>query len=125
MLENNYGHVIALSSMAGMVGIRNLVPYCASKFAVRGLMESLREELRETIRNTNVKFTTIYPYMVDTGLCKNPHTRFPTIFAPVATNLAATKIISAVRRNMKELSIPKYFMYLNTSLRYVGFRNIC
>ncbi|GLV43927.1 Lipid droplet subset dehydrogenase 1 [Carabus blaptoides fortunei] len=117
MLENNHGHVIALSSMAGIAGIRNLVPYCASKFAVRGLMESLREELRETIRNTNVNFTTIYPYMVDTGLCKNPHSRFPSIFAPVATDLAARKIISAVRRNMKELAIPEYFMYINTTVR--------
>lgn len=32
----NKGHVVSLSSMAGIVGLKNLVPYCASKFAVRG-----------------------------------------------------------------------------------------
>lgn len=47
MQEKNRGHIICLSSIAGLVGISNLVPYCATKFAVRGLMESLHAELRE------------------------------------------------------------------------------
>ena len=37
MIEKNHGHVVALSSMAGIVGLPNLVPYCATKFAVRGI----------------------------------------------------------------------------------------
>lgn len=32
----NKGHIVFLSSMAGVIGLKNLVPYCASKFAVRG-----------------------------------------------------------------------------------------
>jgi len=40
MQEKNRGHIICLSSIAGLVGISNLVPYCATKFAVRGLMEA-------------------------------------------------------------------------------------
>lgn len=32
--------------MAGAIGLPNLVPYCGSKFAVRGTMEALSEELR-------------------------------------------------------------------------------
>lgn len=47
MMGRNHGHIVALSSMAGMMGLRNLVPYCATKYAVRGFMESLSEELRE------------------------------------------------------------------------------
>lgn len=46
MIEKNHGHIVALSSIAGIVGFKNLVPYCGSKFAVRGMMESLCEELR-------------------------------------------------------------------------------
>ncbi|XP_015175474.1 PREDICTED: short-chain dehydrogenase/reductase family 16C member 6-like isoform X2 [Polistes dominula] len=74
MIEKNHGHIVAISSMAGMVGLSNLVPYCASKFAVRGFMEALSEELREYFKGKtcNINFTTIYPYMVDTGLCKKP-----------------------------------------------------
>lgn len=48
MVAKGRGHVIAMSSMAGMIGLNNLVPYCATKFAVRGLMEGLAEEIRET-----------------------------------------------------------------------------
>lgn len=36
MIQRNHGHIVALSSMAGFIGLANLVPYCASKFAVRG-----------------------------------------------------------------------------------------
>ena len=32
--------------MAGLCGLNNLVPYCGSKFAVRGIMESMQQELR-------------------------------------------------------------------------------
>lgn len=46
MIENNRGHIVALSSMAGVMGFQNLVPYCGSKFAVRGVQEALSEELR-------------------------------------------------------------------------------
>ncbi|CAD1474449.1 unnamed protein product, partial [Heterotrigona itama] len=74
MIQNNYGHIVSISSVAGLFGLSNVVPYCSSKFAVRGLMEALCEELRVQNENkpSNIKFTTIYPYMVNTGLCKKP-----------------------------------------------------
>jgi len=36
MIKKNYGHIVALSSIAGIVGLPNLVPYSASKHAVKG-----------------------------------------------------------------------------------------
>jgi len=36
MIKKNYGHIVALSSIAGIVGLPNLVPYSASKYAVKG-----------------------------------------------------------------------------------------
>lgn len=36
MIEKNHGHIVTLSSMAGVIGVENLAPYCATKFAVRG-----------------------------------------------------------------------------------------
>lgn len=77
MIERNSGHIVALSSMAGVMGFQNLVPYCGSKFAVRGVQEALSEELRcQSKGKSNIKFTTIFPYMVDTGLCKKVKIRF-------------------------------------------------
>lgn len=53
MLAANRGHVVALSSIAGLAGLPNLVPYCGTKFAVKGMMESLDEELRQTHSNVS------------------------------------------------------------------------
>lgn len=43
-------------------------------------MESLIEEFREEGKAPDVKFTCIFPYMVNTGLCKKPKIRFVYIF---------------------------------------------
>nr|XP_033334959.1 short-chain dehydrogenase/reductase family 16C member 6-like isoform X1 [Megalopta genalis] len=119
MIKKNHGHIVALSSMAGVVGLANLVPYCASKFAVRGLMESLNEELRSSSKDnpSNLQFTTIYPYMVDTGLCKKPRFRFTSFMPLVSAKQAVEKIVAAQRRNIREISIPAYWLYVNCFLR--------
>lgn len=31
MIEKNHGHIVAMSSIAGLVGLNNVVPYCGSK----------------------------------------------------------------------------------------------
>ena len=117
MIQNNHGHVLALSSMAGVMGLTNLVPYCASKFAVRGLMEAISEELREDARINNVKFTTICPYMVDTGLCAKPRIKFPSILSLLSPSEAADEIITAMRRNYHEVSIPRVLLNINNVCR--------
>lgn len=117
MIQNNHGHIVALSSMAGVMGIPNLVPYCGSKYAVRGLMESLTEELREDARQIDVKFTTIFPFIVDTGLCKKPRTRFPFLLGFVPAKKAASAIITAQRRNYSQVSIPSGLLYLNNLMK--------
>lgn len=53
MMEKNEGHIVALSSIAGVVGLNNLVPYCGTKFAVRGSMEALSEEIRAHSNGTS------------------------------------------------------------------------
>jgi NAD(P)-dependent dehydrogenase (short-subunit alcohol dehydrogenase family) len=51
------GHLVNLSSMAGLVGLPMQSSYCATKFAVRGLSESLSVELS----GTNVGVTVVMP----------------------------------------------------------------
>ena len=117
MIEKNRGHIVCLSSVAGLCGLNNLVPYCASKFAVRGIMEAMFEELRADPRGLNIKFTSIYPYMVDTGLCKKPKMRFENAMRLVTPAEAADSIIDAQRRGYLEQSIPSYLQYLNCYTR--------
>ena len=53
-LEQNEGHVVNTASEAGLVGVGGMGPYCASKFAVVGLSESLFHELAMSGKDVHV-----------------------------------------------------------------------
>jgi NAD(P)-dependent dehydrogenase (short-subunit alcohol dehydrogenase family) len=53
-LEQNEGHVINTASLAGLGGVPGTGAYCASKFAVVGISESLFQELLLSGKNVNV-----------------------------------------------------------------------
>jgi NAD(P)-dependent dehydrogenase (short-subunit alcohol dehydrogenase family) len=57
-------HIVNISSLSGLLGLGGQTHYCASKFAVRGFTEALRQELLET----NVKVTCVYPSYIRTSL---------------------------------------------------------
>ncbi|KAI5713217.1 hypothetical protein M8J76_015463 [Diaphorina citri] len=122
MMEKNRGHIVGISSMAGIVGLPNLVPYCASKFAVRGLMEALAEELREDARNSKIKFTSIFPFMVDTGLCKNPKIKFPSLLGLLSPKDAASHIIRAQRRGESQVAVPNGLLHVNNFCRLMPLK---
>ncbi|XP_072752932.1 short-chain dehydrogenase/reductase family 16C member 6-like [Anoplolepis gracilipes] len=114
MIKKNRGHIVAISSITGLVGTPNLVPYSATKYAVKGFMETLKEELRISSKGKSlIKFSTIFPYMVDTGLCKKPkiNKMFSSILTLNSPKDVATQIINAQRQNIIELSIPSFWLF--------------
>lgn len=116
MIKNKHGHIVNISSCAGLFGLENLVPYCASKFAVVGLSEALYQELK-LYPGCNVKTTVICPYMVDTGLCKNPVMRFKSTMQMETPEAVAAAVISAQRRGEKAITVPDWYFYLSTTVR--------
>lgn len=46
MKEAKSGHIVNISSIAGIVGVENMSAYNATKFAVKGMSESMFKELR-------------------------------------------------------------------------------
>ena len=46
MIQRGSGHIVNIASVAGKIGTPNMAPYCASKFALVGLSESLYHELK-------------------------------------------------------------------------------
>lgn len=52
------------------------------------------------------------PYMVDTGLCKKVKIRLETLMPLVNPEDAAAAIISAQRKGLQEVSIPRYLYHL-------------
>jgi short-subunit dehydrogenase len=63
-LQASRGQVVAVSSLAGLVGVPGRTAYCASKFAMAGFFEALRTELRDT----GVGVTIAYPGVVSTQI---------------------------------------------------------
>lgn len=48
MISKNQGHLVTISSVAGISGGSDLADYCASKFAVYGFHESIRLDLKKS-----------------------------------------------------------------------------
>ena len=67
MIENKSSIIINVSSGAGKSGFPNLSAYCASKFGIIGLTESVAKE----VVNNNVKVMEICPGGVDTKMIKD------------------------------------------------------
>ena len=65
--EKGKGHVINMASASGLMGVANLVAYSASKFAVFGMTEALRQETKRK-KLWDVKFTVVCPSFVSTGM---------------------------------------------------------
>lgn len=67
MLTRPEASIVNTSSVFGLMGIPSQIPYCTSKYAVRGFSESLRMELS----GTNVAVTCVHPGGIDTGIVAN------------------------------------------------------
>ncbi|TGE29085.1 SDR family oxidoreductase [Hymenobacter metallicola] len=63
MKQQQLGHIINISSIAGTTGIEKMAGYCATKFAVRGFSQSLYKE----VRNDGIKVTCFYPGSTQTN----------------------------------------------------------
>jgi len=66
------GRMIYISSVLGFVAMPFRGPYIASKFAIEGLVATLRLELR----NTNIKFSIIQPGPIESKFRQNAYKAF-------------------------------------------------
>lgn len=114
MKRQGGGRIVNISSIGGKIGVPHLTPYCASKFALTGLSDSLRGELAKD----NIFVTTVCPGMMRTGSpfnawFKGNHRDEFTWFTisdsiPVASidgRRAAWQVIDAARHGDPELVI--------------------
>lgn len=63
-LKKSRGKIVAISSLAGLIGVPGRTAYSASKFAMGGFFESLRSE----VRDAGVSVTLAYPGVVATQI---------------------------------------------------------
>jgi 3-dehydrosphinganine reductase len=78
MRQLGSGRIVLVSSQAGQIGVFGYTSYCATKFALKGLAESLQMELARD----NIFVTVAYPPDTDTpGLVEENKTK------PIVTQL--------------------------------------
>ncbi|XP_076671582.1 17-beta-hydroxysteroid dehydrogenase 13 isoform X3 [Andrena cerasifolii] len=114
------GHIVVLSSVAGLSGGAtgaSRVPLSTAQFAVQGLAESLHTELRHTNSNIMITLVHVYPFIVGAEVQRDIRLRIPSYFGTMPAAEAAKQILNGVRRNYTEFSVPGYLLYLGHVLR--------
>jgi short-subunit dehydrogenase len=106
MLQRRSGALVFISSVAGTLHVPREAVYSASKAAVEGFAETLREELR----GSGVTVTTIVPAVVATQFFDDrgePYRRrFPR---PVPAERIATAVARAIERDSPRVVVPPWF----------------
>ena len=93
MIERRQGHLVAVASIAGMIGLPGAATYSASKAAVVKLFQSLRVDLYDH----NIKATVVSPGFVDTPLITDEERA--TLKDLISAEQAAQRICKAIERN--------------------------
>lgn len=114
MIQRKQGHLVQISSAAGLVGVAQLADYCASKFAVVGLDEAVRYELKKA--QVNIATTLVCPYYINTGMFDGVKTKFPLLLPILSQEVVVKKILAAIRHRRIRLIMP-WFVYTILPLR--------
>ena len=107
MLERNRGHVCTIASAGGMISNPKMSVYAASKWGVIGWSDSVRIELQEM--KSDVHFTTIAPYYINTGMFDGVKSRIIPILKP---EYVAKRVIRAIESNKAFRGIPFGFHFI-------------
>ncbi len=103
-------HIVNISSAFGIVGVAGQAAYCASKFAVRGLTETLHEELKGTSINTSV----VHPGCINTNIVDSGEFHDDDIATDVrayftqhgcAPDKVARRIVKAIQKNQHRVVV--------------------
>ncbi len=97
------GHIVVMSSGAGLRGFPGAAAYSATKAAQRMFAEALRHELA----GTGVSVTTVYPGEIQTSLHDHEGTQMPAWYRggpnAATAEALATRIVKAVERDSRHL----------------------
>lgn len=102
MLKNNSGHIVGISSAAGIFPAPRMIDYCTSKFAARGFMEALHTELHY-LGKTGVKTTVVCPAHVNTDLFKGYN-----MGGTMSPQFVAQQVVDAVQYGRFHVYLPWY-----------------
>jgi len=132
MRQRRAGHLMAVTSMGGLMAVPGMSAYCASKFAVEGMLESIRKE----VASFGIKVTAIEPGSFRTDWAGRSMTRadrtiddYDELFDPIrAARVKASgnqlgnpvKAAEAVLTILDETEPPAHLVLGSDALRFIG-----
>lgn len=105
MKKSSFGHIINIASTAALEGMPMVSAYCASKWAVKGLSESLFRE----VRSFGIKVTCVYPGSTKTDFFRNSPGIQPHDYMLMPKDVALTMV--------QALEMPDNFHTVNLEIR--------
>lgn len=111
MIANDHGHLVCISSSAGLVGVNKLADYCASKFAAYGFAESI---FTETIvqKLKGIKTTIVCPFFINTGMFEGCSTVRPFLLPILEPEYVVEKIVDAILKEKVYLYVPRFLYFV-------------
>lgn len=119
MYARNEGNIVNISSGAGLTGMPDLAVYCATKWAVYGLTESLRMEAMVDGKK-GVKFSSVHPGILRHGMFEGSRFNLlgEVLIPRVKTHDVIARLIveKAIRKNRAMLMTP-WSLHLGPAIR--------
>jgi NAD(P)-dependent dehydrogenase (short-subunit alcohol dehydrogenase family) len=100
MQPRGSGHIVNLASQAGKAGIAGIATYSATKHAVVGLSEAVRQELR----GSGIEIACVMPTVVNTELTHGVENR---LVRPVEASDVAAEIVDALEVPRFDVFVPR------------------
>jgi NADP-dependent 3-hydroxy acid dehydrogenase YdfG len=111
MLEHRTGHIINMSSVAGLIAVPLITTYAAGKYGVRAFTDALRRE----VAPLGIKVSGIYPGPASTefgkklGRTKSRDTVKRLKYPHLSSEYVASRVVGIAKRPVRSLVIPWYF----------------
>ena len=117
MIAKRTGHIVNISSGAGLIGTLNMAAYCASKFAMNGWSESLYHELKPL----GIDVSIVCPGPVQTEFSRDFRDSQPKAAANliVSAEAVAQAIIKVLENKRFEVVLPPWLALLSSLRRHL------
>ncbi len=117
MLKRKEGHVVIMSSVAGIVGTKQSTAYSASKFGMRGFGLSLYGE----VHSHGVDVTILFPFWAETPLLRSvDYGSKPT---KKVISLVVDKAEDVIKESIKGIQKRKLLVYPGPAAKVISFLN--
>lgn len=110
MIKRQQGHIVSIASVFGLTGLATAVTYSASKFAVRGFMETLALDMHVEGHGDYIRTTTVCPYFIATNntVVATVKAGMNYTYGVLKVEDVAQRVVQGVCRNEEVIVCPDY-----------------